>query len=507
MADFPALGGAPARDRTASGGLGGGGGPSLLSFSSIAGGRGSADALRNGVGGGSAPTADFTIDDFPALTPGGGSSGSGGLSVGGGGGASSNGPQQLHDLQRQQLSMQEQQAAFGLPTNGTGPANGIPTSSMNSSPGMSPLGPGTAFGGPSVLTMPGGGQQPPSGGRGPAGSQPASGKRPIGAGSMYANKPPSGASDLNGPSSRSSTPTDLSLQPLSGGPTPIPPAGISDKYGLYGLIDMIRLTDPDANMIHLGCDLTSLGLDLATNDPLYSTFMSPFSDHPTLGAEPQFALPGCYNLLQPPPPPMSKVSTFSDETLFYIFYAQPRESLQEAAAQELFNRSWRFHKELKLWVSRDRSPEAAAEQPLTKGVGFERGVFVFFDPSIWARVKKEWVVYYDQLEERGVLTPASNPEDGGSDDANQQQQDQLPPGSVTAAMAGGFGDDGALQRGPGDGGSSGGALGRGTSGNGGGWTQPPATTPTGESGQFYASGLSPLESNGSSRGGAVSAGR
>ncbi|KAJ3151885.1 hypothetical protein HDU86_006017 [Geranomyces michiganensis] len=397
---------------------------------------------------------------------------------------------------------------------------------MGSSPGMSPLGPGTAFGGPSVLNMPAGGQQPTTSARGLAGSQPNTGlagstvtgpssaKPPIGAGSMYANKAQSGGIHPDGASSGSSTPKDLSLQPLSGGPTPIPPAGLNDKYGLYGLIDMIRLTDPDANMIHLGCDLTSLGLDLATNDPLYSTFMSPFSDHPTLGAEPQFTLPGCYNLLQPPPPPMSKVSTFSDETLFYVFYAQPRESLQEAAAQELFNRSWRFHKELKLWVSRDRSPDAA-DQTLTKGAGYERGVFVFFDPGIWARVKKEWLVCYDQLEERGVLGQTANGNDNGnSDDAEQQSSHQQPaPGSVTAAMAGGFGDDGALQRGPG---GSGGGSALSRSGNGGGWTQAPATTSTaatastmtaGESGQFYASGLPPLESNGGGSGSAVSAGR
>ncbi|KAJ3175772.1 hypothetical protein HDU87_005766 [Geranomyces variabilis] len=489
MADFPALGGASARDRTASAGLGGAGG-GAGGDRGPAGERGPAGGL-NGMRSG-APTVDFTIDDFPALTLGGSSS----ANTGGGPTQQS----QLPDL-RPPLSMQERYAAA---FSGTGTANGIRSSSIGSLQDISPLGAGTAFGGPSVLSMPAGSQQSSTHGRGGlTGSQPASSgasaKRPVGEGSVYANKAP----HSDGSPIRSSTSTDFALQPLSGGPTPIPPAGISDKYGLYGLIDMIRLTDPDANMIHLGCDLTSLGLDLATNDPLYATFMSPFSDHPTLGGEPQFALPGCYNLLQPPPPPISKVSTFSDETLFYVFYAQPRDSLQEAAAQELFNRSWRFHKELKLWESRDRSPITAAAEQMTKGIGFERRVFVFFDPGAWARVRKEWVVYYDQLEERGVMTPGASAEDGDSDDALRQEQ-QAPPGSVTAAMAGGFGDRGDLPRGPG--GSGGGALSRGTGGNGGGWTQPPATTLSAASGQFYASGLSHVESNGSSRG-AVSAGR
>ncbi|KAJ3022058.1 hypothetical protein HKX48_007098 [Thoreauomyces humboldtii] len=298
-----------------------------------------------------------------------------------------------------------------------------------------------------------------------------SGKRPVGAGSMYASGKSQPSSNPDAASSRSTTPTDLTLTPL-GGPTPIPPAGITDKYGLYGLIDLIRLTDPDANMIHLGCDLTSLGLDLATNDPLYSTFMSPFSEHPTLGSEPQFTLPGCYNLLQPPPPAMTKVSSFSDETLFYVFYAQPREALQEAAAQELYNRSWRFHKELKLWVSKDRSPESiAAEAAIsTKGAGFERGIFIFFDPGVWTRVKKEWVVYYDQLEERGIYGAGVNglPTTGSASGTPASSEEAENTGSATTAVttggtpahvssssspaAGGFGNDAGLQR---PGGSSG----------------------------------------------------
>ncbi|KAI8818435.1 uncharacterized protein EV422DRAFT_188129 [Fimicolochytrium jonesii] len=421
MSDFPALGGShPTREL----GSVGANGPSLLSFSSIAGGRvpAGAEGSRNGIPN-SSSAADFTIDDFPALTPG-----------GGGGG----GPQQQQQLQQAQQQHQQQSSQHmlsshppdsqfinrppgNMPTprvggDGGAMVNGSSGPSLNGSGGpMSPMGTGMAFGGPSVISgLPaaassGGGRGQMGGPGGGTPQQSGSGtnsttpsKRPIGSGSSFTKGQASNSEtqSAGSVSSRDPTPTP------PGGPTPIPPAGTSDKYGLYGLLDVIRLTDPDANMIHLGCDLTSLGLNLSSNDSLYSTFMSPFSEHPTLGSEPQFNLPGCYNLLQSPPPSMTKVSSFSDETLFYLFYAQPRESLQEAAAQELYNRSWRFHKELKLWVSKDRSPESlAAEAAIaTKGVGFERGIFVFFDPGVWGRVKKEWVVYYDQLEERGVLT-------------------------------------------------------------------------------------------------------
>lgn len=50
--------------------------------------------------------------------------------------------------------------------------------------------------------------------------------------------------------------------------------------------------------------------------------------------EPDFHLPACYNV-QPPPPGPTKAASFSDETLFFMFYSSPRDALQEVAAQEL----------------------------------------------------------------------------------------------------------------------------------------------------------------------------
>lgn len=68
---------------------------------------------------------------------------------------------------------------------------------------------------------------------------------------------------------------------------------------------------------------------------LYSTFITPWADSSAAHqVEPDYILPTCYNV-QPPPPGPSKVSGFSDETLFFMFYACPRDALQEVAAQEL----------------------------------------------------------------------------------------------------------------------------------------------------------------------------
>jgi CCR4-NOT transcription complex subunit 2 len=69
---------------------------------------------------------------------------------------------------------------------------------------------------------------------------------------------------------------------------------------------------------------------------LYSTFITPWTDQSAAHAvEPDFHLPGCYNVQTQAPGPLKAVG-FSDETLFFMFYSSPRDALQEVAAQELY---------------------------------------------------------------------------------------------------------------------------------------------------------------------------
>ena len=66
-------------------------------------------------------------------------------------------------------------------------------------------------------------------------------------------------------------------------------------------------------------------------------------------------MPSCYtnDMLGVLPPAHLKIGNFAEETLFYIFYTQPRDKLQEHAAQELTARNWRFHKSLGLWLTKE----------------------------------------------------------------------------------------------------------------------------------------------------------
>ncbi|KAK3816679.1 MAG: hypothetical protein J3Q66DRAFT_283374 [Benniella sp.] len=167
-----------------------------------------------------------------------------------------------------------------------------------------------------------------------------------------------------------------------------------DQFGLFGMLGVIRATDQDSSILALGRDLTTLGLSLNSAEPLYGAFASPwFELHSSVDVEAEFHVPACYNV-QPPPPPHAKLSSVLDETLFYIFYSMPRDALQDAAAAELYNRHWRYHKELRLWLMKDQSSEQS------KTPTFERGTYIFFDPNRWEKVKKDFIVMYDALEER-----------------------------------------------------------------------------------------------------------
>jgi CCR4-NOT transcription complex subunit 2 len=155
-------------------------------------------------------------------------------------------------------------------------------------------------------------------------------------------------------------------------------ASTSNKFGLMGLLDVIRMTDRDLNSLMLGSDLTTYGLNLNSDDSLYSSFCSPFADQ-VASAEPKFATPQCY-LMNPPNLKMEHMRKFQLETLFYMFYALPQDVLQAHSAQELMRREWRYHGELKIWLKQRMPQEVMA----TSGADGQAPVaFIFFDANSW----------------------------------------------------------------------------------------------------------------------------
>lgn len=189
--------------------------------------------------------------------------------------------------------------------------------------------------------------------------------------------------------------------PFTAGSNQSNPASLNpnDKWGMMGLIDVIKITDPDSSTLSLGVDLTTLGLGLNGQQSIHGLFMTPFSSDTCLssGEEGSPNLPACYTSLPTKgQSPLVRMRSMQEDTLFYIFYSMPRDVMQEGAAQELYSRGWRFHKEFKLWLVKDPShvPNSTA-QP--ESSDYERGVYIFFDPSTFSRVKLERVVYFDHL--------------------------------------------------------------------------------------------------------------
>jgi len=125
----------------------------------------------------------------------------------------------------------------------------------------------------------------------------------------------------------------------------------SNPYGLLGILPLLRNVDPDLNIRSAGTDLTVLGLNLSSPDVLYATFASPFSSSP-LKREPDYSIPSCYYMQPELARPDNKMSLFSEDTLFYIFYSMPGDIMQIASANELQSREWYFHKELKIWIKK-----------------------------------------------------------------------------------------------------------------------------------------------------------
>jgi CCR4-NOT transcription complex subunit 2 len=156
-------------------------------------------------------------------------------------------------------------------------------------------------------------------------------------------------------------------------------ATLSGDFGLLGLLGVIRMTDADRNSLALGSDLTLLGLNLNSNDQIYSTFSGPWSENQST-KEPQYQLPMCY-YMQPPALKTGHLAKFQLETLFYIFYALPKDVLQAYSAQELYTREWRYNGELKTWFMRVTTPDSVAN--LSNNSNAPQ--YLYFDVNSWER--------------------------------------------------------------------------------------------------------------------------
>lgn len=185
----------------------------------------------------------------------------------------------------------------------------------------------------------------------------------------------------------------------------------ADRWGLLALVRALRSQTDDA--LSSGQDLGLLGMELDNPGSLYPKFATPWADYASAApaTEPNYHLPSCYNVAPPPPNP-KKAAQFSDETLFFTFYSMPRDAFQDLAAQELYNRGWRYHKAQRLWITTDGvviPPGEASRQ--IEGATW----CMIWDVDAWERQPRLMRIDVKDLELREITNaPSSGLSNSGS---------------------------------------------------------------------------------------------
>ena len=177
-----------------------------------------------------------------------------------------------------------------------------------------------------------------------------------------------------------------------------------DRWGLAGFFASYQ--DPATQRLMRGQDLNTLGPRLDSSEPLHQRFLGPFA---TEGSVPRplksdYVLPACYEIKNIVPLPQ-RVNSFTEETLFYIFYTMPRDIMQEIVAEELMGRKWRFHIPLRLWLTRDENAPPPVE--VEPGVS-ESGTYLWWIPNAWRRERRPFILRYEDLDDHLSRTGGVN---------------------------------------------------------------------------------------------------
>jgi len=205
--------------------------------------------------------------------------------------------------------------------------------------------------------------------------------------------------------------------------TNIPSSMVTDQYGMIGLLTFIRAAETDPNLVSLalGYDLTTLDLNLNSEVSLHPTFGGPWAKTPCRPQDIDYHVPFEYltnSSIRDKLAPV-RLNRYEDDVLFFMLYTSVGDVLQLAAAAELYNRDWRYHKEDKVWITR-----APGMPPAEKTSTYERGTYYFFDVANWRKVPKEFHLDYDKLEV-GPSLPADHFPSGPNVDQSQGSSNNL----------------------------------------------------------------------------------
>lgn len=174
-----------------------------------------------------------------------------------------------------------------------------------------------------------------------------------------------------------------------------PLAGMSavDKWGIKGLRTLMN-NYPDYHAMIIGMDPNTIGLDLSSPELISTQMYSLLDDtppKPTVNTS-KFRLPDCYSVTNVQPID-TKIQSFNEETLFWIFYSCPLDAKQQMAAVELHSRNWRWHKKLQVWLTKDEHMTPQILSP-----NHERGYYIVWDTVTWRKDRREFTLHYGDLD-------------------------------------------------------------------------------------------------------------
>jgi len=130
------------------------------------------------------------------------------------------------------------------------------------------------------------------------------------------------------------------------------------------------------------------------------------------------------------PRPNSSDFHWCTDTLFFLFYLAPRDSLQLHAAAKLFEKGWRYNMVSKVWLAR-----WPGVSPEFRTASLEKGTYQFFDVGKWTITPCNMVLKYSELAGPSPPLPVSPQRyNGGAGGYFQQHQQQQQSGNMYSAL-------------------------------------------------------------------------
>ena len=171
-----------------------------------------------------------------------------------------------------------------------------------------------------------------------------------------------------------------------------------DKAGMKGYLAVAEGPNPTLRSLMRGQDLAALGLNMNSDQPIIPSYAGPFAlpnAHPLRPLDNEFGVPDCYTVKKVAPL-HTRINSFSDETLFYVFYSMPRDYMQVLVGQELMERKWRYHMREQMWMMRDENSQGYA---YNEDRTSEQGYYIWWDKNLWKKVRRAYTLRYEDLED------------------------------------------------------------------------------------------------------------